>query len=211
MQNSPKRRVVSWSQLMLPVFITVVLALATFTIFFSGAISNLFQQKFDLTIRITEVGGLRIGAPVWMQGLTVGSVSMMDFKGKNILIKISVKQNYRQYLYKNAHAEVKAIGLLGSKYVELFRGTEDNGVISPGQTIKGLLVDPLRNIDENFNTTIKELSTLFNKIANGKGTTGTLVNDSTFAKEVEQVIVNVNKLIEEVRKNPRKFFKIEIF
>lgn len=211
MQNPPKRKVVLWSQLMLPLFLTVVLALGTFTIFFSGAISDLFQQKFSLNIRIREVGGLRIGAPVWMQGLTVGTVSMMDFNGNNILIRISVRNKYRQYLYKNAHAEVKAIGLLGSKYVELLRGTEDNGIIAPGQTLRGQLVDPLRNIDENFNTTIKELSTLFNKVANGKGTTGTLVNDTTFAAEVEQIIVNVNKTLEEIRKNPRKFFKIEIF
>ncbi|HEX2957350.1 MAG TPA: MlaD family protein [Chitinispirillaceae bacterium] len=211
MQNPPKRKVITWSQLMLPVFLTIALALATFTIFFSGAISNLFQQKFKLTISITEVGGLRLGAPVWMQGLTVGTVSEMDFKGKNILISISVRQKYRQYLYKNAHAEVKAIGLLGSKYVELFRGTEEQGSIASGQTIRGQLVDPLRNIDENFNTTIKDLSSIFNKIANGKGVTGALINDSTFASEVEQTIVNVNKILEELRKNPRKFFKIEIF
>jgi phospholipid/cholesterol/gamma-HCH transport system substrate-binding protein len=196
---------------MLPVFLTFVLGLATFTIFFSGAISNLFQQKFNLDIRITEVGGLRVGAPVWMQGLTVGSVSGMDFNGKNILIRISIGNKYRQYLYKNAHAEVKAIGLLGSKYVELFRGTEDHGIIIPGQTLRGQLVDPLRNIDENFNTTIKELSSTFNKITSGKGMTGTLVNDSSFSAEVEQTIVNVNLLLEELRKNPRKFFKIQIF
>lgn len=211
MQNPPKPRAVSWSQLMLPVFITFVLALATFTIFFSGAIGNLFQQKFNLTIRITEVGGLREGAPVWMQGLTVGSVSKMDFNGKNIFVQISIGNKYRQYLYKNAYAEVKAIGLLGSKYIELFRGTEDHGIIMPGQTLKGQLVDPLRNIDENFNTTIKELTSTFNKITNGKGMTGTLINDSTFSAEVEQTIVNVNMILEELRKNPRKFFKIQIF
>jgi phospholipid/cholesterol/gamma-HCH transport system substrate-binding protein len=196
---------------MLPVFLTFVLGLATFTIFFSGAISNLFQQKFNLVIRITEVGGLRVGAPVWMQGLTVGSVSGMDFNGKNILIRISIGNKYHQYLYKNAYAEVKAIGLLGSKYVELFRGTEDHGIIITEQTLRGQLVDPLRNIDENFNTTIKELSSTFNKITSGKGMTGTLVNDSSFSSEVEQTIVNINLLLEELRKNPRKFFKIQIF
>jgi phospholipid/cholesterol/gamma-HCH transport system substrate-binding protein len=196
---------------MLPVFITVVLVLMTITIFFSGPIGDLFQQKFNLNIRIRETGGLRVGAPVWMQGLTVGSVTAMDFHGDRIVIQISIGNKYRSYLYRDARAEVKAIGLLGSKYVELFRGTETSGNIKPGQSVEGILVDPLRNIDENFNTTIKQLSALFDRIISGEGTTATLVNDSAMANDVKSTVNNFNMLLEEIRKDPKKFFRVEIF
>jgi phospholipid/cholesterol/gamma-HCH transport system substrate-binding protein len=211
MQQHPKRHILSWSELRLAVFLSVVIALATFTIYFSGAVSELFQQKVKLKILIDEVGGLRLGAPVWVQGVTVGTVTGMEFVSKGIEIRISIGREYLPVIYKNASAEVKAVGLLGSKYVEIFRGKKESGPVSVNQVIKGELIDPLKNIDKNFSVTIKKLTSMMENITNGSGTIGELVNDTTLASDVKSTVSNVNKLIEEIRKNPKKFIKIELF
>jgi phospholipid/cholesterol/gamma-HCH transport system substrate-binding protein len=205
------RHFLSWSELKLAVFISAVLILITFTIFFSGLVSSIFRQNISLIITISDVGGLKIGAPVWLQGVTVGSVKKIDVLSNNQIIVVQLSKKYQQFLYKDAYAEVKAVGLLGSKYVELVRGTEKNGSIKAGQKIKGKLVDPLKSIDENLNQTIHQITLLLDSINNGGGSAGALVNDTALASDLKGTMSNLRALIEEIRKDPKKFFRVEIF
>ncbi len=209
--KKPAPRLLSWSELKLAVFISVVLGLVVFSIFFSGLVTSIFRQHFSLVITISDVGGLKVGAPVWLQGVTVGKVSKIDVLSKSQMIVVEVEKKYQPFLYADAFAEVKAVGLLGSKYVELIRGTESSGPVDIGKKIGGRLVDPLKSMDENLSRTIEQISVLINRINNGNGTAGALINDSTLAADIKGTMNNLRALIEEIRKNPRVFFKVEIF
>jgi phospholipid/cholesterol/gamma-HCH transport system substrate-binding protein len=210
MQKST-RHILSWSELKLAVFISFVLILTVFTIFFSGLVSTLLRQHITLSITITDVGGLKVSAPVWLQGVTIGSVKKIDVLSNNQVIQVSIDKKYNPFLFKDTRAEVKAVGLLGSKYVELIRGTEASGPVKPGQTIEGKLVDPLKSMDESLSMTIDRLAILINNINKGQGTAGTFVNDTTLASDLKSIMSNVQYLLAEIRKNPKKFFKVEIF
>lgn len=209
--KEPTRHVLSWSELKLALFISVVIVLVAFAIFFSGLVTSIFRQHFSLIITISDVGGLKVGAPVWLQGVTVGKVSKIDVLSKSQVVAVDIDKKYRQFLYADAYAEVKAVGLLGSKYVELIRGTRARGPIDIDKKIKGRLVDPLKTMDENLSRTIEQISVLINRINHGNGTAGALINDSTLAADVKGTMDNLRALIEEIRKNPREFFKVEIF
>jgi len=209
--NEPARHILSWSELKLAVFITVVIVLVVFAIFFSGLVTSIFRQHFSLIITISDVGGLKVGAPVWLQGVTVGKVSKIDVLSKSQVIIVEIDKKYQPFLHADASAEVKAVGLLGSKYVELIRGNKDSGPINVAKKIDGRLVDPLKTMDENLSRTIEQISVLINRINHGNGTAGALINDSTLAADVKGTMNNLRALIEEIRKNPREFFKVEIF
>lgn len=209
--NKPSPRILSWAELKLAVFFSLIIVLVVFTIFFSGLVSTIFQQKITLFVTISDVGGLKVGAPVWLQGVTVGAVRKIDVLSKSQIITIEVNKKYKPFLFEDAHAEVKAVGLLGSKYVELVRGEPSSGSVKNGQKLEGKLVDPLKNIDENINSAIKQLSVLIEKINDGQGTAGSVVNDTALADDIKGTIYNLRALIEEIRKDPKKFFKVEIF
>lgn len=209
--KEPAPRLLSWSELKLAVFITVVIVLVVFAIFFSGLVTSIFRQHFSLVIDISDVGGLKVGAPVWLQGVTVGKVSKIDVLSKSQIIVVEVDKKYQPFLYADAHAEVKAVGLLGSKYVELIRGTKSSGPVDINKKIIGKLVDPLKSMDENLSRTIEQISVLINRINHGNGTAGALINDSTLAADIKGTMDNLRALIAEIRKNPREFFKVEIF
>lgn len=205
------RHILSWSELRLAVFISVVIVLVVFTIFFSGLVTTILQRNIPITVTISDVGGLKIGAPVWLQGVTVGNVRKIDVLSNSQIIIIQVNKKYQSFLYADAHAEVKAVGLLGSKYVELIRGNEKSGLIKAGQSIDGLLVDPLKSMDENLTNTIKRLSVLIDSINHGNGTAGAIVNDSSLASDLKGTVENLRMLIKQIRENPKEFFKVEIF
>ncbi|HEX2957125.1 MAG TPA: MlaD family protein [Chitinispirillaceae bacterium] len=210
MQKST-RHILTWSELKLAVFISTVIVLVVFTIFFSGLVSALLSQNISLVITISDVGGLKVGAPVWLQGVTVGNVRKIDVLSKSQIIMVQINKKYQPFLYGDAHAEVKAVGLLGSKYVEIIRGTQSSGPIKPNQKIVGRLVDPLKSMDENLSSTIKRLSALIDSINRGEGTAGAIVNDSSLAADLKGTMENLRMLIEQMRKSPKEFFKVEIF
>jgi phospholipid/cholesterol/gamma-HCH transport system substrate-binding protein len=211
MQQKSTRHILSWSELRLAVFFSFVIFLSVFSVFFSGLISSVFQKKIPLTITIEDVGGLRIGAPVWLQGVTVGTVQKIDLTSKSEIIQISINQKYQPFIYKNASAEIKAVGLLGSKYVELLRGKESSGQIQPHQLLKGRLVDPLKSMDENLSMSIRRISTLLDSINRGKGSAGILVNDTSLSSDLKGATANLRSLLEEIRKEPKKYFSVKVF
>jgi phospholipid/cholesterol/gamma-HCH transport system substrate-binding protein len=200
-----------WSELKMAIFFSVVIVLVVFTIFFSNLVYSIFQTNIPLMITISDVGGLKNGAPVWLQGVTVGSVQRIDVLSENQVVYITIGKKYQPFLNMNASAEIKAVGLLGSKYVELNRGTKSTGPIKPNQKIEGRLVDPLENMNQGLTRTVTRLSILLDSINNGKGSANMVVNDTSLASDLKSTTYNLQMLLEEMRKNPKKFFNVKVF
>jgi len=209
--NQNTKHIISWSEMKLAVFVSIIILLVIVTISFSSLVQTVFAAKTPLSIAIENVGGLRPGAPVWLQGIEIGSVQKVSFAPKHETIDITIKREYQKFLFGNTSAQIKSVGLLGSKYVELIRGSESSGPLKSHQTIKGTLVDPLQNIDTSLTTAINRLSLLVNNVNKGQGFANTLVKDSTFASDVKGTTATFRSILEEFKKNPKKFINIKIF
>jgi phospholipid/cholesterol/gamma-HCH transport system substrate-binding protein len=209
--NQTTKHIISWSELKLAVFVSIIILLVIVTISFSSLVQTVFAARTPLSISIEDVGGLRPGAPVWLQGIEIGAVQEVSFASNHETINITIKREYQHFLYGNTSAQIKSVGLLGSKYVELIRGTESSGPLKPHQTISGTLVDPLQNIDTSLTTAINRLSVLVNNVNKGQGFANTLVKDSTFASDVKGSTATFRSILEEFKKNPKKYINIKIF
>ena len=55
------------------------------------------------------------------------------------------------------------------------------------------------------------LKTLGSKIESGEGTLGQLVNDTTLYQEIKKTAQNVDSLILDIKKNPKKYLKFSVF
>ncbi|MCC6319707.1 MAG: MCE family protein [Gemmatimonadaceae bacterium] len=60
-------------------------------------------------------------------------------------------------------------------------------------------------------TTTGELNALLRKVQAGEGTAGKLVNDPALYNDLRRVLLRVDSLTVEFRKNPRRFINLEIF
>lgn len=64
---------------------------------------------------------------------------------------------------------------------------------------------------EKLSSTIKNLEEITRQIGSQKGTLGKLVYDERVYQQLDSLLVNTNKLILDIQKNPKKYLKISLF
>lgn len=134
------------------VFVTVGILLAMMAIFFIGRERSLFEERYSLKTRFENVDGLRKGATVQLNGLSVGSVDAIHFPDNlssdalDVVLKINA--DFKERIRKDSKAGIRTQGLLGDKYIAVTVG-------SPGQPIleDGAFLEP-----EEKETGIKALA-----------------------------------------------------
>src|SRR4051794_26712449 len=82
---------------------------------------HLFQPKGrEVVAEFTSVAGLDDQAAVRVAGVRIGRVDGIDLSGGKARVRLVVERDVP--LKQGAHAEIKNLGLLGDKYVELVPG-----------------------------------------------------------------------------------------
>ncbi|NNE77340.1 MAG: MCE family protein, partial [Pricia sp.] len=81
--------------------------------------SPLFEDGKTLFVVYNDVGGLQVGTPVTINGLTVGTVSNIKFKGQggNLVVTLSIKDDFS--FSKNSPAELYDTGIIGGKGIQI--------------------------------------------------------------------------------------------
>lgn len=81
--------------------------------------SPLFEDGKTLYAIYKDVGGLQVGTPVTINGLTVGKVSEVKFKDEsgNLAVTLSVKNDFD--FSKNSPAELYDTGIIGGKGIQI--------------------------------------------------------------------------------------------
>jgi phospholipid/cholesterol/gamma-HCH transport system substrate-binding protein len=65
----------------------------------------------------------------------------------------------------------------------------------------------IRNADKSLN----ELAQILDRLKRGEGTAGMLLQNDTLYFELEKSAAELNKLLEDVRLNPKRYVKISLF
>lgn len=66
-------------------------------------------------------------------------------------------------------------------------------------------------IIRNINTTVESLAVVMEKVEKGEGTLGLLVNDDKLYQDLEKSAFELNRLIEDIRLNPKRYVRISVF
>jgi phospholipid/cholesterol/gamma-HCH transport system substrate-binding protein len=113
----------------------VVLVVAALFLFFAYTTSEVGAVSgYELGARFDRVGSLRTGADVRISGIKVGTVTgqTLDPKTFEAVVRLSVQPNLK--LPVDTVAAITSSGLLGSDFLALTPGNEDE-TIKPGGTI----------------------------------------------------------------------------
>ncbi len=113
----------------------VVIVVAALFLFFAYTTSEVRAVSgYELTARFDRVGGLRDGADVRISGIKVGTVTqqVLDPKTFEAVVTLSVQPDIR--LPVDTVAAITSSGLLGSDFVSLTPGNDDD-MIRPGGAI----------------------------------------------------------------------------
>ena len=119
----PSQQQVRWSQLRVGLTVLfAALVLATLIFLMSGT-GGFFAKKMDVLCYFENAGGLRVGAPVRLEGVDVGNVSGIVVTTERPLtpVKVVMKINrkYAHFLHKDSTAGLETAGVLGETFVDL--------------------------------------------------------------------------------------------
>src|SRR5690242_6923182 len=156
----------------------------------SRATGGIFAKKIVLRSYFGNAAGLKNGAPVTLEGVTVGNVTGMTVVPSHnptpVQVTMEVGSKFQNELHADTTATISQAGVLGDSYVDL----DSTHATGPNVTLNGVNVlaatgsptvqDVIRTSQESI-LKIQELTTLLNTLVGTmntrKGLVGELIND----------------------------------
>lgn len=195
--------------------LVVVLGLLFFLAALFGIASRtfLFSDRFIVKSHFNRVAGLRSGADVQFQGVSVGAVSSVALPattGGLIEVTMGIKESARHLIHEGTQAQIKTEGLLGSMIVVLVNPLTLPGMPEPepvegGSSIVGIdpfdlfeITDKALASVQRFEESATSFERIVDDVRNGEGTLGKLVYDPALynsmvatANETQRLMSNV--------------------
>jgi len=87
-----------------------------------------------------------------------------------------------------------------------------NGVTSNFEKVSNDVASAnIRQTLENANKAIADLQAAMNKVNNGKGSLGMLINDDKLYKNLNEASYNLNSLLVDIKAHPKRYVSISVF
>ena len=95
---------------------------------------NTAQQNYTVYADFSDIGGLKVQAPVRAAGVLVGRVSDIQLDPKSYQAKVSLSLDGKYQFSSDVSAQILTSGLLGEQYIGLVQGG-DMDDLKAGDTI----------------------------------------------------------------------------
>ena len=171
---------IGWSQLKAGVFIIFALLFFAGGILLMGEKTKFFVPKGKLSVIMTDVAGLKPGAPVWLAGVDVGIVTDIHFEKpyntNEVEIVLQIEQNAMKKISKDSVITIKTRGLMGEKYVDITPSRYITEV--PETRLYGTQMTKLDDVMQKAGKAFDKLNQSLDKINRGEGTLGRIATDT---------------------------------
>ena len=103
-----------------------VIALLVMVMKVSGIDDLMSTKDYPITANFTDIGGLKVRAPVTVAGVKIGEVSHIELQPGQLNAKVTMMLNHDKAIpYEDASARILTEGLLGSNYISIVPGFDD--------------------------------------------------------------------------------------
>jgi phospholipid/cholesterol/gamma-HCH transport system substrate-binding protein len=206
----PQRKQIIWAELKVGLLTLVSIVLLVVAIFLVTGRSGFFTKNVVVRTLSPDAGGLRGGAPVRLAGIDVGKVKQVRMSGledraKAVEITMEIDRDYLDQLRTDSEAFLAAEGLLGERYINISKGSQNAGKVPAGATIPfhataefSELVGGSRDLIDNLNVLTTQLNTIVGNIEAGKGTIGRLIMEEDLYRRLDATVNAAQKLIADV-------------
>lgn len=142
-------------------FLVLCFLLIVGTVFVIGLEKGFMEPKIRLTVLFQRVGGLMIGSPVRLSGVTVGTVASIDFldqevDGRGVEVQLDLYKKYEAQVHKIMQIAIVTEGVLGEKMIEINVDPQQH-LKDLNQPIMGEEPLEVRDLAETFDSTANAL------------------------------------------------------
>ncbi len=182
-------------------------------ILFIGGTKGFFVRRTSYFARFPNSQGIVGGNQVRLAGVIVGAVRGIEVPrvpGQDLTIHFDIERKYQHLVKTDSRAEIKTIGLLGDKFLEVTPGSRDKPDLEPDHEIMAFRGAELEKIlagsgdlVDNVVAISKSLKNILGRTEKGEGFLGEITSDSengqALSRSLRQTLDSVNSLMKDVR------------
>ena len=186
------------SEIKVGVLITVAFVLFVIGIFVVSDIRSLWDKKKTIVLLFPYADGITKGSPVWYAGLEVGAVTDVHIateEADRIAIAVKIKPEAR--VRKDSRIDIRSLGMMGQKYVEISPGSPDSPELGSGESLEGKGPASLSEIFETGKLVATRLVALIQE-------TQDLVHNVRTESPIKEAITNANGLMTDLREQAKE-------
>ncbi|HET8647703.1 MAG TPA: MlaD family protein, partial [Vicinamibacteria bacterium] len=160
------------------VIVSLVVLAGTILYVGSGGMSP-FAPKYTIKAMMSDVNGLKPGAPVRLGGVEVGTVDKVELspRGKGMVeVTMSLDRRVQARITDRSQVSLGSLGLLGEKAVDI-SGSEEGTPIPEGGYAQASLEDPLKGLLTDASGSTAHLRRILARMDAGEGLIGKALRD----------------------------------
>jgi phospholipid/cholesterol/gamma-HCH transport system substrate-binding protein len=197
------RKEIQWSQLKVGALVLVAVAVLIFLIFLmSGSTGGVFARKLVIRSYFDNATGLKNGAPVTLEGVTIGNVIKIKIvparSPKPVEVTMRISHDVARFLHADSTCVIAQAGVLGDSFVDI---TSVNATGPPPENnteLRSVVAPSISEVVRSSQDAIKQTTVLMGKVGtfvdalnSQNGTAGKLVNDPALYNKLTQVTTNL--------------------
>jgi len=195
-----------WAQLKVGLLAISALCILAVLVFLMTSSTGLFTKRSDVYTYLDDSAAIATGAPVRLNGITVGKVANVGLSGSSepnriVRVTLEVENRYFTSIPVDSQAAIAAENLLGTKYINIKKG-RDAMTIQPGAEVKSLDTREFDDVVQQGYSTLASLNGIFKKLDGildqlqaGNGTIGKLLSDDELYKKVVGIVDETHRVI----------------
>lgn len=178
-------------------------------ILMSGSTGGLFARKLVLRAYFENAAGVKDGAPVTLEGVTIGNVTHVrvipDRDPTPVEVTIQVGEEFLHDLHTDSTASIAQAGVLGDSFIDI-SSLHATGPQPPNHselktagapTIQDVIRSSQTSIDQ-VQVLAKKIEILIDSINSKKGTIGELVNDPALAHKFTVIASDLQTITSDI-------------
>src|SRR5258705_13250772 len=205
----PSQQEVRWSQLKVGVIVlisTVILVALLFLMTSSSGL-GILTHKLTILTYFENSAGLKTGAAVNLQGVTIGTVKTVTIDNsperKLTPVKVTMKidEKYAAGLKKDSKASLSTVGVLGDTVVDINSQFAVGPPLQDGDVLKTTETPSLTDVVkasqgtiESLNEILAKMNVIVDNLQSGKGSVGQLINNPDLHNKVNATVDELHKL-----------------
>jgi len=205
----PSQQEVRWSQLKVGVIVlisTVILVTLLFLMTSSAGL-GILSHKLTVTTYFENSAGLKTGAAVDLEGVTIGTVKSVTIDNsperKLTPVKVVMKLNdkFNSSLKKDSKASLSTVGVLGDTVVDINSQFAAGPPLQDGDELKTTETPSLTDVVkasqgtiESLNVILAKMNVIVDNLQSGKGSVGQLINNPDLYNKADKTVDELLKL-----------------
>jgi len=207
----PSKQQLRWSQLRVGITVVVGAVVLMILIFLLSGEIGIFSTKLTFKAYFDNSEGLKVGAPVALQGVTIGNVSdirvVPDRQNQPVQVTMRVNTKYRFLLRKGTTATIETAGVLGESFVDLdTKNVKQKAVeLQDWETLDSANAPGLQDVVrasqgtlQNLDTLVKRLDGIVHQVESGPGTLHDIIADPALFNRANNILAQMQSIVNDV-------------